>query len=121
MELSMRFMNSVFLARVRQITTAIENSDTEPSTLRYRQVLQLADEVGEFIHAWRRWNGNSRTTGTQSQAEAELADIVITAYVSALILGLDLETALAEKLCVIEDRFGLIALNIRKEGLYPPF
>ncbi|WP_192808906.1 MazG nucleotide pyrophosphohydrolase domain-containing protein [Actinomadura montaniterrae] len=60
---------------------------------RHRQVLALAEEVGEFVGAYRRWAGMARRTGDFSDIQEELADVVITAYVTAHVLDIDLETA----------------------------
>ncbi|MBO2456583.1 MazG nucleotide pyrophosphohydrolase domain-containing protein [Actinomadura violacea] len=60
---------------------------------RHRQVLALAEEVGEFVGAYRRWAGMARRTGDFSDVREELADVVITAYVTAHVLDIDLETA----------------------------
>jgi len=56
---------------------------------RDRQVLALAEEAGEFVGAYRRAAGMARRTGTWDQIEAELADVAITTYVTAHVLGLD--------------------------------
>ncbi len=51
------------------------------------QILNLAEEAGEFVGAYRRWTGRARRTGTEQEAQAELADVVITAYVTAASMG----------------------------------
>ena len=58
-----------------------------------QQVLCLAEEVGEFVAAYRRWAGMARRTGEWADVQAELADVVITAYVTADVLGIDLDAA----------------------------
>jgi NTP pyrophosphatase (non-canonical NTP hydrolase) len=63
---------------------------------RLRQVLALAEEAGEFVAAYRRWAGMARRSGDRGEVEAELADVVIAAYVTAHVLGLD-----------VDHRFGL--------------
>ena len=55
----------------------------DPATLPVQQVLALAEEAGEFTAAYRRWAGLARRTGPWHDVEAELADVVITAYVTA--------------------------------------
>lgn len=69
-----------------------------------RQVHCLAEEVGEFVGAWRRWAGLARRSGTQEEMEHELADVVVTAYVTAHILDFDLDFAAAEKLKIAYAR-----------------
>ena len=48
-----------------------------------RQALALAEEAGEMVGAYRRWTGRARRTGTEEEFRSELADVVITAYVTA--------------------------------------
>lgn len=58
-----------------------------------RQVLNLVEEAGELVGAYRRWAGLARRSGTALEMHAELADVVITAYVTAAELGVDLDAA----------------------------
>lgn len=69
-----------------------------------RQVFTLAEEVGEFVGAYRRWSGQARRTGTALEMYAELADVVITSYVAAHELSFDLDAAIAHKLNIIYTR-----------------
>ncbi|MFI0479942.1 MazG nucleotide pyrophosphohydrolase domain-containing protein [Actinomadura sp. 9N215] len=59
----------------------------------HRQVLALAEEVGEFVGAYRRWAGMARRTGGFDDVRDELADVVLTAYVTAHVLEIDLDAA----------------------------
>jgi len=76
----------------------------DPATLPVQQVLALAEEAGEFTAAYRRWAGMARRTGTWHDVEAELADVVITAYVTAHVLGIDLDAAARAKTEVVFTR-----------------
>jgi NTP pyrophosphatase (non-canonical NTP hydrolase) len=69
-----------------------------------RQTLALAEETGEFVGAVRRHYGMARRTGSFSDVEAELADVVITAFVTAHTMGIDLESALRSKLDIVYTR-----------------
>ncbi|WP_432841062.1 MazG nucleotide pyrophosphohydrolase domain-containing protein [Dactylosporangium sp. CA-092794] len=69
-----------------------------------RQTLALAEEAGELVGAVRRHYGMARRTGPFSDIEAELADVVLTAFVTAHTMGIDLERALAAKLAVVYTR-----------------
>ncbi|MEV6610026.1 MazG nucleotide pyrophosphohydrolase domain-containing protein [Kutzneria sp. NPDC051319] len=69
-----------------------------------RQVLAVAEECGEFVGAYRRWSGQARRTGTAEELRAELADVVITAFVAAEELGIDLDQAITEKAGVVLTR-----------------
>lgn len=69
-----------------------------------RQALALAEEVGEFVGAWRRWRGQARRSDTVDHVIEELADVVITAYVTAAEQGWDLNEAVRNKLNTIMTR-----------------
>ena len=75
-----------------------------PGALPVQQVLALAEEAGEFTAAYRRWAAMARRTGTWDEVQAELADVVITAYVTAAVLGIDLDAAARAKTAVIFTR-----------------
>lgn len=74
------------------------------SDLAIQQVLCLAEEAGEFTGAYRRWAGMARRSGPWEDVKAELADVVITAYVTAQVLGIDLDAAWREKASTITSR-----------------
>lgn len=57
-------------------------------------VLCLAEEAGEAIGAFRRYAGRARRTGTLDELGAELADVVITSYVSAHAMLVDLDAVI---------------------------
>jgi NTP pyrophosphatase (non-canonical NTP hydrolase) len=69
-----------------------------------RQTLALAEEAGELVGAVRRHYGMARRTGPFEDIEAELADVIITAFVAAHTMGIDIERALATKLGVVYTR-----------------
>jgi NTP pyrophosphatase (non-canonical NTP hydrolase) len=69
-----------------------------------RQALALAEETGEFVGAVRRHYGMARRGGSFADVETELADVVITAFVTAHTMGIDLEAAIRAKLDVIYSR-----------------
>jgi NTP pyrophosphatase (non-canonical NTP hydrolase) len=77
-----------------EIAEHLHEAGFDPATAVQRQVLALAEEVGEFVGAYRRWSGQARRTGTFADVQAELADVVITAYVTAH----ELDTAITTKL-----------------------
>jgi NTP pyrophosphatase (non-canonical NTP hydrolase) len=76
----------------------------DPATLPVQQVLALAEEAGEFTAAYRRWAGLARRTGPWDDVRAELADVVITAYITADVLGIDLDAAWRAKAEVVFTR-----------------
>lgn len=78
--------------------------DRSPERDRDLQVIALAEECGEFIGAYRRWTGQARRTGPFADVRAELADVVITAYVVAVKLGVDLDAAVQDKAQTIFSR-----------------
>jgi NTP pyrophosphatase (non-canonical NTP hydrolase) len=76
----------------------------DQDTLYVQHALALAEEAGEFTGAFRRWAGLARRTGTWADMVAELADVVITAYVTADVLGIDLAAAITAKAGIILTR-----------------
>jgi NTP pyrophosphatase (non-canonical NTP hydrolase) len=60
-------------------------------------VLKLAEESGEACRAWLRAGGLARSRGSDEELGEELADVVITAWVIALLRGLDLAAAIGDK------------------------
>lgn len=87
----------------RQIAAALDEH-FDPATTTVQQVLCLAEEAGEFVGAYRRATGLARRTGTWTEVHAELADVVITAYVTAHYLNINLNTAITNKLAVVFTR-----------------
>lgn len=69
-----------------------------------RQALGLAEEVGEFVGAWRRFSGQARRSDTFDHVAEELADVIITAFVTAEVLNIDIDDELDAKLEVIFSR-----------------
>jgi len=67
-------------------------------------VLKLAEEAGEAVRAWGRVAGRARTAGTDEELAAELADVVITAWVVAHLRELDLTAAIGRKHAVLMTR-----------------
>lgn len=68
------------------------------------QIMALAEETGEFVGAMRRWRGLARRRGTEQDAQAELADVIISAYAMADVMGWDVETLVEAKLDKILSR-----------------
>lgn len=91
-------------AMARDLSTKLEAAGFPKSEAATRQVLNLAEEVGEFVGAYRRWKGMARRKGTFDDVAKELADVVITAYVTAAELDVDLDAEIAAKLEVIYSR-----------------
>ena len=94
-----------YRAHAREITAKLRETfggDTLANA--NRQALTLAEEVGEFVGAFRRWSGQARRTGSYEDMAAELADVAIAAYVAAEVLEIDLERAMDDKLRVIFER-----------------
>lgn len=68
------------------------------------QALNLAEEVGEFVGAYRRWTDRARRPGTHHEMAEELADVVITAFVMAHRAQVDLPGVVRDKLLHIGQR-----------------
>jgi NTP pyrophosphatase (non-canonical NTP hydrolase) len=60
--------------------------------------MALAEETGEFIGAMRRWRGLARRNGTEREAQDELADVIISAYCVASVMGWDADEIVTRKL-----------------------
>jgi NTP pyrophosphatase (non-canonical NTP hydrolase) len=86
------------------IVACLRSNGFDPTGAVNRQVLNLAEEVGEFVGAYRRWSGQARRTGTAGEMREELADVIITAFVTAQELGVDIQTVIAAKLDRIHSR-----------------
>ena len=69
-----------------------------------RQILALSEEVGEFVGSYRRWRGWARRSDTEDHVVEELADVVITAFVTAAEQGWDLMAAIEKKESIIFSR-----------------
>lgn len=91
----------------RKINAELRNAGFPTNQRDVRQVVALNEEVGEFTGAWRRFVGMARRSGTFDEMVAELADVIITAFVTADALGLntcDIEEAISSKLKIIFAR-----------------
>ncbi len=97
-------MSSDIARQAHELNQALLANGFDEETLDQQQVLCLAEETGEFVGAYRRWKGMARRSGPFSDVEAELADVVITAFVVADRLGVDLDAAVAQKLEVVFSR-----------------
>ena len=69
-----------------------------------RQAIALVEEAGEFIGAFRRWKGMARRTGTETEVQEELADVIITAFVTAQEFGWDINEIIQDKLGELHTR-----------------
>jgi NTP pyrophosphatase (non-canonical NTP hydrolase) len=86
------------------VSECLRRNGFDPNQAVNRQVLTLAEEVGEFVGAYRRWSGQARRSGTAEPMHDELADVVITAFVTAHELGIDLNAVITAKLHTIHTR-----------------
>lgn len=71
---------------------------------RVRQTIAMAEEVGEFVAEARRYLGMARRTGDIVAVRYELADVIITAYVTAVVFDIPIERMIEEKLQSIQTR-----------------
>ena len=91
-------------AHAARIAYHLRSNGFDPGQAVTRQVLGLAEEVGEFVGAYRRWSGQARRAGTAQQVHEELADVIITAFVTAHELGVDIDAVIAAKLHTVYTR-----------------
>jgi NTP pyrophosphatase (non-canonical NTP hydrolase) len=92
---------------IRAIAERVRSRHNDPQTCLDTQVLCLAEEVGEAVQAYRRATGRARSTATWDKVAEEFADVVIVAYVTAELAGIDLDAAIKNKLAAIEARGGI--------------
>lgn len=71
------------------------------------QMIVLGEETGEAMEAFRKMNGQGRKVMTKEQFAQELADVIITVEVLALLTEVDLHKEVNKKLDAIEQRGGL--------------
>jgi len=81
----------------RRIATA-HGEHFDPTTAAVRQVLAVTEAAGKFVGAYRRATSLARRPGAHAELRADLADVVIAAYVAAVTLDIDLDQAIAEQL-----------------------
>jgi len=72
--------------------------------LRAQQVIALAEEVGEFVGAARRFMGMARRPGGKTAMAEELADVVIAAFVTAGVFDINLPLEIDHKMSIIMSR-----------------
>ena len=91
------------VALAERLGAALDDAfrDSDP---RIRQTLALAEETGEFVQAARRYLGLARRAGGLDQVAAELADVAITAFVTARAFDIDLPAQITAKADVIATR-----------------
>jgi NTP pyrophosphatase (non-canonical NTP hydrolase) len=94
---------SVLTCSAARIAHAIDQH-FPPEEAAHRQVIALAEEAGEFAGAYRRYRGMARRSGTIEEMASELADVVITAFVTAVVLNIDLDGHIERKLQIIVTR-----------------
>lgn len=69
-----------------------------------RQTVAIAEEAGEVAGAMRRYLGLARRNGSLEEVAEELSDLLITLYVAAYRLGIDLDMAAAQKVDIMFER-----------------
>lgn len=68
------------------------------------QVLDVAEEAGEFVGAFRRYSGLARRPGTVEELEDEWADVIIAAFSAAKFLGINPVHAIERKAAKVLSR-----------------
>lgn len=96
-------MSGYALAAVELVQRLVD-ANFDPKTLDVQQALAVVEEAGEFAQAFRRWKGMARTPGTFDAVRSELADVVITAYVTARVLDFDLDDEVTTRIMAVLSR-----------------
>jgi NTP pyrophosphatase (non-canonical NTP hydrolase) len=91
-------------ARLAAVNVAMIRGSFGARTPDWRFVTGVAEEAGEFVGAYNRFSGTSRRTGTKEEMAKELADVVLTAYMAADVLGIDLDHMVAIKAEIMRNR-----------------
>lgn len=100
-------MNSLTYDKAMQIAFNIMYANGwNQQKLQYAQIAKLSEEVGEAIKEANRLVGFSRRLPVDGAFGEELADVVITAYVMAVVYRVDIDYSIDEKLKNIEARGG---------------
>lgn len=91
----------------RRADSAAAARDDYMHDARDAQVLQLVEEVGEFVSEYQAVTGRKRHKGNWHSMVTELADVYITLKVLSKMLDIDIEDAVASKLVEIQRRGGI--------------
>lgn len=86
------------------LSAGIASAGFDPAQDLIRQALGIAEEAGEFVGAFRRWQGMARRSGTRQEMLDELADVIIVSLVMCERLGEDVSAVLSHKLEKIFSR-----------------
>ncbi len=90
--------------RLAEITANARAREADRAVL--LNTLVVAEEAGEAVQKIRRYLGLARSTATEEEVAEELADVVISAAVTAGLMGIDIVEAVDTKLTRIIDRGG---------------
>lgn len=85
----------------------------------WRFVTGVAEEAGEFVGAFNKWSGTSRQTGTQDEMAKELADVILTAYMAAEVLGINLDEWVQRKAAIMNERGWKTRDTVQCEDMQP--
>lgn len=81
----------------KEFLEAAHANNNNPLPPEWAQALNVAGEAGEFVEAYRRYTGNARREGSLEETSKELADVIISSYVMAERLGIDLDEHILAK------------------------
>lgn len=99
-------VRDAFLSRIKTISSNAMTYRLPVEAVLVNAVC-MAEETGEAVKEIRRLLGFARTQGSRKRCAQELADVIISTYVTADMLGFDLDAEVAEKLEEIKERGGL--------------
>lgn len=92
------------LPHIRHAANMRHGGHLDDEAFKHLETMKLGGEAGEALEAYNRWLGVARRHGTREEYLAELADVVIGAYINAELAESDLSAAIEAKLRVIYDR-----------------
>jgi NTP pyrophosphatase (non-canonical NTP hydrolase) len=103
----MDFENPMSLQELMEVAVKIRKNLVAAGwtgDLTIQQALNLVEETGEFVGALRRFKGMARRSGTFAEMAEELADVVITAFVAAVVFDVNLPSEINGKLTKLFNR-----------------
>ena len=61
------------------------------------QIIDVGEEAGELLGAYRRWTNRARQSGSLDEVGAEWADVMIASIIGARLCGIDMPSAMRDK------------------------
>jgi NTP pyrophosphatase (non-canonical NTP hydrolase) len=96
-------LNAFASKEISRIRHALKLVD--PNKLALAVAVKLSEETGELSSQVLRQQGLQRKDKKQGNLDEEVADVIITSFILASATGVDVESALRNKMQKIDDRY----------------